>query len=154
MARPAPDQLPDLTHYRDAYLVCRTVGHRWPNPEGWHWSQVVGPRGRVLSYRRRMTCTRCHVLGTDVIDARTGDKSPRTYRHPDDYLRPLGHGFDRGEMRLEQIRRVVGRGTTMELIEVDGLDAPEVPVEDHAELEPAGPGVMAHSLSHAQDGRL
>lgn len=109
-----------LDHYKDAYLGCRSVGHRWPNPNRWTWAQVRGPRGRVLSYRRTMECERCHVKATDVIDAGNGD-STRSYRYPEGYLRPTGHGFDRGEVRLEQVHRVVARpGVTIATIELDG----------------------------------
>jgi hypothetical protein len=84
---------------RDAFLLCRTIGHGWDEvvrndlekPEyGWRFS---------------LRCTRCLCERHDVIDPRNGDLVPngRRYFHPDGY--ELDEKVTRSEFRQEWARR-------------------------------------------------
>lgn len=108
--------LVDIANYNDKMLKCRLYGHRWPDPDKGHWAKIVGPRGRVISYRLTMKCTRCPKIATDTIDPTSGHKDARRYNDPDGYKLT---GYDRSEMRLEHVRRVVDRAADIEVFEIN-----------------------------------
>lgn len=113
----------DLENYPNENLICRNWGHRWADPMGLHWTEVVGPRGRLLELRTTVPCERCSKTRDRSIDPKDGHERRGGYNDPPDYRLP--GQVDRSKLRLEQLRRIRTRGQ-VEKVKVDAATAKEL----------------------------
>lgn len=99
-----------LAGYDERFLLCRVNGHPWPDPQDWHWVELVTRRGRVLGYRVELTCTRCGKVRADRIEASSSWDKRTSYPVSPAGYRVEGDPVRRGEARMELLRRAAGTG--------------------------------------------
>lgn len=95
-----PVERVDIVELKDAYIVCRTLGHAWDdNPQGKFNANIAAKSMGVLILR----CTRCSTERVDYI-GKDMTVETRTYSYPEYYNTIVGQGT-RPNLRGEMLRR-------------------------------------------------
>jgi len=92
-----------IDSYNGSFLNCRGVHHPWAF-DG-HYDIALGAGGRVVEYRRTLTCPQCSAERVDYYDAQMRPSRASTRRYPDGYPAPRGERIQPAAARLEQVRR-------------------------------------------------
>lgn len=93
--------------YNGSYLGCRGLRHAWAADP--HWEITTGPRGRVLEYRRQLSCVNCPATAVATFDAEMRPAKPRKIDYPPGYLVSKDNPISPAAARLEQVRREVAK---------------------------------------------
>lgn len=76
------EKIKTLTQLKDAFLLCRDVGHAWMFVD----DQITeGTRKNPIEFRRTLICSRCETERTECISCYSFAVESRTYKYPDFY---------------------------------------------------------------------
>lgn len=84
------------------YLPCRTLGHSW----SYDSITKQGGNGEPVQHRQELTCSRCPVTKTQVLNTR-GEIVSSNYWYPSDYKFTAAGGpnrHDRAAMRMRVVK--------------------------------------------------